>query len=256
MTPRPSRLRDVALLALFGAGCDASPAHARRSTVNDASPSNAPITPTLTLPAPSGATEYLVVLLHGVGADAASFLTVGRALASALPHGEVVVPDGFQAFDGAPSGRQWFSIRGVTEQNRALRVRQAAGEVSAWIDAALAARGLPADRVVLVGFSQGAIVANWLALHRRPAPMAVVSLSGRLADDGPAPGDPAPAPVLLVHGARDGVVPVASADEAARGFQARGARVRVRVFPGLGHNVDDEVILAARAFLLEVLARP
>jgi phospholipase/carboxylesterase len=210
----------------------------------------------LTIQPSSGRAEYLVVFLHGVGASADSFLPVARALAPALPHAELAVLDGLHPFDGGPSGRQWFSVRGVTEQNRPARVRQAGAEISSWIDSALAARGLGRERLVVVGFSQGAILAQWLVLHRQPAPMAIVALSGRLAEDSPPSPDMTSAPVLLVHGARDTVMPVGLVDEAARGLEARGARVQGRVLPGLGHGVDEAVLLETQRFLREVLTRP
>lgn len=210
----------------------------------------------LTIKSASGQTEYLVVLLHGVGTSADSSLPIAQALAPALPHAELLVVDGFHPFDGAPKGRQWYSIQGITAENRPARVRQAGAEISSWIDGALAARGLGRERLVLVGFSQGAILSNWLALHRQPAPMAVVALSGLLAEDAPPAPDMTSTPVLLVHGARDTVIPVGAVDEAARELQARGARVRVRVMPTLAHVVDEAVILEAQQFLREVLPRP
>jgi len=245
----------LALLATFAVGCSrTTPSDTEKKMPDVPAPLAPPRVHTLS-PA-SGRAEYLVVLLHGVGANADSFLPVAHALAPALPHAELVVAEGLHAFDGGSSGRQWFSIRDITEQNRPARVRQAGAEVSAWVDSALAARGLGRERLVVVGFSQGAILANWLALHRQPAPMAVVALSGRLAEDAPPTPGMTSAPVLLVHGARDGVMPVGLADEAARGLEARSASVRVRVLPALGHGVDGAVIQEVRQFLSEVLPRP
>jgi len=207
----------------------------------------------LTIAPTIGKAEYLMVFLHGVGASADSFLPVARALAPALPSAEVLVPEGIHPFDGGPGGRQWFSIRGVTEENRPARVRQAGAEVSAWIDGALAARGLRGERLIVVGFSQGAILANWLALHRKPAPAAIIALSGRLAEDAPPTAGMTDTQVLIVHGGRDGMMPAALAEEAAQGLEARGAKVRVRVFPELGHGVDEAVIQEARQFLQEAV---
>ena len=118
---------------------------------------------------------------------------------------------------------------------------------------------------MLVGFSQGAILATYLAVHRTPRPMAVVSLSGRYADDAPpdasagaraGAGAGAGVPVLLVHGARDPVIPVTSAPEAERALAARGARVTVRIQPDLAHGVDDAVLVEVRAFLKAELPQP
>jgi phospholipase/carboxylesterase len=216
------------------------------STTNQAAPS----TSVLTIEPASGRADYAVVMHHGVGADASSFLSVARALAPSVPQAAFLVPDGFSPFDGGGSGRQWFSVRDVTEANRPARVKKAANEISAWLDAALAARGLGPDRVVLVGFSQGAILASYLAVHRSPRPLAVVSLSGRFADDA-APSAPSgeSVPVLLVHGARDPVMPVALAHEAEQALSLRGARVTVRIQPTLGHGVNDAAIAEVSTFL-------
>lgn len=219
----------------------------------------APVKPMRIVEPSSGRADYALVMLHGVGADADSFLPIGRALAADLPHAVVLVPEGFSPFDGGGSGRQWFSVRGVTEENRPARVRAAASEVSTWLDGALAARGLAADRVVLLGFSQGAIVANYLAVHRTPRPMAVVSLSGRYADDAvveAGAGAGGGVPVLVVHGARDPVIPVAEAAGAERALTARGARVTVRIEPQLAHGVDEAVMAEVRAFLKAEVVGP
>lgn len=237
----------LAVLAAGAVGCERSAPPAKETKM-----SQTPAPHVLRVEPASGRAGHLMVLLHGVGSSAEDLMPLARALAPAVPDAAVLVPGGFHPFDGGGAGRQWFSVRGVTEQNRPERVRQAGEEVSQWIDQALAERGLPPQRLILVGFSQGAIVSHWLALHRRPAPVAVVALSGRLAEEAPPRAGMTDAQVLLVHGAQDAVIPVALVDEAARGLEARGARVRVRVLPTLGHAVDGEVLREAQGFLREV----
>jgi phospholipase/carboxylesterase len=197
---------------------------------------------------PDGKPSHLVVLLHGVGADAASFQGVARALSGSLTHAELLVPDGFQPFDGGGQGRQWFSVRGVTEENRPARVRDAGGEVSRWIDAELVRRGLGADKLVVVGFSQGAILAAWLAVHRAPRPLAVVMLSGRVAE-GDVPSVGVGPRVLVAHGEQDRVMPVSLVEPGARVLEAWGARVTKKVYPGLGHEVDARELRDVAEFI-------
>ncbi len=211
----------------------------------------------LSLPPTSGRAEYLVVLLHGVGATADSFFPIAQALAPSLPNAEFLVPDGFQPFDGDPSGtgRQWFSIRGVDEHNRSARIEQGAVPLNAWIDQELERRGLSGDRLIVVGFSQGAIMSYWLALRRNPAPAAIVSIAGRLAVEGK-PVASRPSRVLLVHGAADNRMPVALAEDAARELKARGLDAELQVIPGLAHGIDARALGAVRQFLAEVTARP
>ncbi len=207
--------------------------------------------PTLTsivVPAASGHPRSLAILLHGVGDSAAGFAPIARALAPQLPDVELVIPDGLAPFDGGPRGRQWFSIRGVTTENRAARVTEAASRVSAWIDAELARRGFTGDQLILIGFSQGAIVSNTLALVRNPAPKAVVAMSGRLAVEENVRAAGAPR-VLVLHGTEDQVMPIAEADATEAGLQARGAQVTLEKFPGLAHSIDERELLAIVRFL-------
>lgn len=217
-----------------------------------------PSTKAITIPARNPPASHAVVLLHGVGADAASFRGVGDALAAALPRAEFIVPDGFHPFDGGGSGRQWFSVRGVTEANRPARVAEAGAEVSRWIDEELARRGLGSDRLVVVGFSQGAIVGAWLAMHRTKPPAAVVMLSGRVAEDGvpvAAPGRP-PVPVFIAHGDSDSVMPVSLVAPGARVLEAWGLRVTTRVYAGLGHAVDAKELADVSEFLKNAVSTP
>ena len=199
---------------------------------------------------------FLILFLHGVGADAASFQPLAQALAPGLPQAEYLVPDGFQPFDGGGDGRQWFSLRGVTEANRPGRVRAAAAEVSRYADAELARRGLGGDRLVLVGFSQGAMVAAWLAVHRQPPPAAVVLLSGRVADDDAPLAGSVSTPIFVAHGALDPMIPASLAEPGARVLGAWGARVTTRVYPGLGHEVGAQELRDVQAFLGQALASP
>lgn len=210
--------------------------------------SKAPSLTSIVVPATASPPRYLAVLLHGVGDSASGFAPIARALAPQLPDVEFVIPDGLAPFDGGPQGRQWFSIRGVTTENRPERVSVAAQQVSAWIDAELARRGLTGDKLVLIGFSQGAILSNTLALLRKPAPHAVVAMAGRLAIAGDARAAGTPR-VLLLHGTSDPVMPVALADEAAEGLRARGAEVSLEKFSGLAHSVDQRELQAVVAFL-------
>lgn len=195
----------------------------------------------------------LVVFLHGVGADADSFASVARAFGVELPRAELLVPDGFYPWDGGPEGRQWFSLRAITEDNVDARARDAGHEVSRWIDAELRRRGLSGDRLVVVGFSQGAMLAAWLAIHRAPRPAAAIVLSGRVADARPAITG-GPTRVLLAHGDHDARIPAAVVEPGARQLEASGAQVTTRIYPGLGHQIDPLELREAAVFAAQALA--
>lgn len=202
----------------------------------------------IVLPATEGPPTHLVLMLHGVGADAVNFAGLGRALAPALPKADFVVLDGLHPFEGASTGRQWFSVRGITDENRPARVRAAGKEVSDFVDGELARRNLAKDKLVVVGFSQGAMVAAWLMMHRDPRPQALVLLSGRVAED-EAPRGNSGGAAFVTHGEKDTVIAPSAVDPSVRALEAWGIRVTKRTYPALGHQVDDEVVGAARDFL-------
>ncbi len=203
--------------------------------------------------------EALVVILHGVGSSAASMQPLVQALATAAPNLAVAAPDGTDRFDMGPVGRQWFSVRGVTEANRAGRVDECIPAISALVDTIHKPLGLPAERVALVGFSQGAIIALQIAATREP-PAAVVAFAGRLATQ--ITSDPVrKPPILFSHGAQDAVIPEHEARHALQAFAAAGFPVELRVRPDQGHGIDatqvDDMIAFLKANLsLTQIARP
>jgi phospholipase/carboxylesterase len=207
----------------------------------------------ITIPA-QGAAQYLLVLLHGVGDRALGFQGVGRELSPGLPEVEILIPDGFHPFDGGGEGRQWFSRVGITEKNRAERVRAAGLEVSSWIDGELRKRGLSADRLAVGGFSQGAMVSGWLALHREPSPRAVVMLSGRLSEDAAWPVTQVSTPVFLGHGTDDPVIPMSHLAPATKELARRGARVTERQYPSMAHQISRQELADVEAFLRGALS--
>ena len=216
-------------------------------------PPAAPSPQVLSITPSGGSPTLLVVMLHGVGASAASFQPVARALAPVLPRAEFVTPDAFHPYDDGSSGWQWFSRRGINDENRIVRTREAGGEVSRWIDGELDKRGLARDRLVVVGFSQGAILGAWLAVHRSPAPAAVVLLSGRVADDAVPVAGTVSTPVFVGHGADDEVVSPSLLDPSVRSLEGWGARVTRRLYAGLGHQVDQRELREVEVFLVAMV---
>jgi phospholipase/carboxylesterase len=212
-------------------------------------------TTTLSFPARETPATHLAVLLHGVGDSADGFQGIAHALAPRFPRVDFLVADGFHAWDGGGRGRQWYSMQSVTEESRKARVREARLEVSPWLDDELASRGLAPDKLVLIGFSQGAILSASLAIHRSPGPAAVVMMSGRVAElDTPGPSRVS-TPFFVAHGTSDGVIPVSAVKASVDTLEAWGAPVTSRVYPGLAHAVSAEELGDVTAFLAGVVGR-
>ena len=209
------------------------------------------------LAAKAGEARALVILLHGLGADGNDLIGLAPHFAAAVPEAAFVSPHAPFPCDMAPFGRQWFSLQ-VRDPAAILGgVRAAAGHLEAFIERELEAHGLSEDRLALVGFSQGSMMALHVALRRAEPCAAVIAYSGMLVDGENLGAEIASRPpVLLVHGEADEVVgfPAMGAAEAA--LEANGVAVTALARPGLGHGIDEAGIGAARALLAERLAAP
>ena len=203
----------------------------------------------------SGPNDSLVVFLHGVGALGADLAPLAEPLSAFLPSAAFVAPDAPARFDGGGPARQWFSVAGITAENRPRRVEQAREAFDRVISAAIAERGFAGrlDRVALFGFSQGSIMALDAVASGRWPVAAVVAASGRL----PGAADPLPAaaatPVLLLHGEADSVVPAEESRRAATRLKSAGFNVEARFFARLGHTISAEGVETAGAFLARAL---
>ena len=206
----------------------------------------------------------LVILLHGFGAPGDDL--VGLAPMLEVPEGtRFAFPQGPLELGGLFGGaRAWWMLdlealerqlsAGETrdrsdEEPEGLReVRARMAEFLAEIDDRLA----PADgRVVLGGFSQGAMVALDTALHQDRPLSGLVLLSGTLlASDDWIPRMPARAglPVLQSHGRSDPLLPFSVADKLHGELERAGLGVEWGPFPG-GHEVPPIALESMGRFL-------
>lgn len=202
--------------------------------------------------AASGEAKSLAVLLHGYGADGADLIGLADMLAPALPDTAFIAPDAPERCSVNPMGYQWFPIPwidGSSEAAMQTGFRRAAATLDAWLSQTMAAEGLAPSQVALLGFSQGAMMSLHVA-PRRPDPIAgIVAFSGRYVDapeEGPILSKP---PVLLTHGDRDEVIPVAALHEARAALGAQGFELRWHVSPGVGHGIAPDALALAAEFL-------
>ncbi len=182
----------------------------------------------------------LLLLFHGVGSSAEDLRPLGESLAAQRPQDWVVnVRSPSPSESGA--GWQWFSVLGVTEQNRPARVAAAMPAFQAAVRHWQRETGVDPARTTLVGFSQGAIMAlESTQADGAPLPGRVVALAGRFAQTPRRP--PHETDLHLMHGDQDRVMPVSLAVDADRHLRALGARSTLDRFPGLAHGIDARVI--------------
>jgi phospholipase/carboxylesterase len=200
-------------------------------------------------PASKGTPKQLVVLCHGLGADAYDLIDLAPTWADAVPDAlfaSVNAPD--EHYSGF--GRQWWPVGDRRPEVMADGARRAAGFLNAFLDAELNRLGLPETAYALMGFSQGAMTVLYTGLRRQVAPRAILAFSGALiAPETLADERRNKAPVLLVHGEADGQVPVDRSHEAEAALRAEGVPVETLYVPNLGHGIDDSGMAIGAAAL-------
>jgi len=191
-----------------------------------------------------------MILVHGRGASAESILQLAHELGR---------PD-FAFLAPQASGYTWYpySFLAPLEANEPY-LTSALGRVDAVVEHVLDA-GVPAERLLLLGFSQGAcLTLEYVARHARRYG-GVAGLTGGLIGPEGTPRDYAGSldgtPVFLGTSDPDPHVPVARVEETARVLRQLGAQVTTRVYPGRGHTVNEDELEHVRAMMDRVMERP
>jgi phospholipase/carboxylesterase len=202
----------------------------------------------------AGPAKSLVVFLHGYGADGNDLIDIGRIWAPLLPDTAFVSPHAPQPCGEAPTGRQWFPLARIDPAKLRDGVMQSAPLVDAFLDDELARHNLGDDKLALVGFSQGTMMALHVGARRANAIAGIVGYSGLL----PGPEHLAAEmrhrpPVLLVHGDQDPLIPSMATMAAQRILGEAGFPVEWHIRPGLQHGIDQKGLDLGAEFLRRVL---
>jgi phospholipase/carboxylesterase len=185
--------------------------------------------------------EGALVLLHGRGADERDLfplldmLDPERRLLGATARGPLSLP---------PGGAHWYVVQRVGYPDPQT-FHSTYPELAAWLDGMLAEHGIPPERTILGGFSQGSVMSYALGLGPdRPRPAGIMALSGFLPtvegfelDLSRAKG----LPVAIGHGTHDPVISVEFGRDARDRLTAAGADVTYRESP-MPHTIDPQFL--------------
>ncbi|MEE9331084.1 MAG: alpha/beta fold hydrolase [Methylophilaceae bacterium] len=201
--------------------------------------------------------EYSVIWLHGLGADGHDFSPVVDMLDLAkhrfiLPHApyqKVTVNNGHEM-------RAWYDIYGIepdSEQDE-VGIRQTQSQIEVLIEKELA-KGVPSQKIVLAGFSQGGAIALQTALRYKKKLAGVIALStylplkSFLATEKSLENQLIP--IFMAHGTHDEVISLATSKLSLAHLQAEQYQVQWHEYP-IAHSVSIEEIDEIRTFLLSI----
>jgi phospholipase/carboxylesterase len=206
-----------------------------------------------------------IIILHGLGADGNDFVPVAQELDLAsvgpvrfvFPHG----PTRPVTINGGYVMRAWYDILGAElgldgqkrEDEAGLRESQALVET---LIAKENARGIPASRIVLAGFSQGCAMTFMTGLRHPERLAGLLGMSGYLPLAALTAGERSAAnadlPIFQAHGTADPVIPIARAIASRDALIALGHPVEWHAYP-MPHSVCAPEIVDMNRWLLRVL---
>lgn len=184
-----------------------------------------------------------VIMLHGRGADAADIL--GLAGSFDRPALAYLAPDA--------AGHTWYPRPFIAPVAQNQPYLASALELIADIIGLLITRDIPPERIALVGFSQGACLALEFAARHPDRYGAVVALTGGLIGDVIDPADYRGSlegtPVFIGSSDVDPHIPFARVGESTAVMEKLGAEVTEKIYPGMGHTINEDEVSHVRALL-------
>lgn len=186
--------------------------------------------------------QQLVLMFHGVGGSPEDLVPLGQIIAQQFPQTAVISIPGPDHSDFG-RGFQWFSVSGVTEENRMSRIEPVMPLFAKTIQDVQAKTGCTAAQTVLLDFSQGAIMAlESTQLVKETLCSQIYAMSGRFAI---APRiAPKETVIHFIHGTSDPIMPYQHTVQAAEHLQEIGTNVTTDLIPHLGHGVNQEAVAA------------
>ena len=207
--------------------------------------------------------ESTIIVLHGLGADGNDFVPIANELDLAatgpvrfvFPHAPVIPV----TINNGHRMRAWYDIMGMDlvrrEDEAGLRASLLQIEELIALEKA---RGMPPDRIVLAGFSQGCAMALLTGLRHKERLGGIVGMSGYLPLAATTAAERSDAnaltPIFLAHGRQDNVVDVQRGKESRDALKALGYDVAWHEYP-MAHSVCMEEVADLNAWLVKVLAK-
>jgi len=205
------------------------------------------------LPPASGAAKSLVVLLHGYGSDGNDLIALGQYWRGALPDTLFVAPNAHETCTMNPAGYQWFALDLDRAISRITGSETARPMINDFLDNLWAQTGLGPEDTVLVGFSQGAMMALDTGLRLATPLNPIQAYTAKLEAPQTQPNEiKSKPPVLMIHGDADEVVPVLGSEAGVPALIDLGIAAKLHISQGAGHTIAQDGLDTATQFLIDL----
>ncbi|WP_338294492.1 alpha/beta hydrolase [Planctobacterium marinum] len=210
---------------------------------------------------PSKTADAVVIWLHGLGDSGNGFAPIvpqlglpeNMAVRFVFPHAPIIPV----TINNGMEMRAWYDIKTLSFEDRADMegVQRSAAQVEQLLQREIA-NGIPPERIVLAGFSQGGVISYYVALRQTEKLAGVLTLSTYMCDADQTRQDwqdsNKDTPFFASHGAYDEMVPIALGKSAYMNLKEAGFNARWEQYP-MQHNVHMQQLQEIASWLQDVL---
>jgi len=195
--------------------------------------------------------KKLLVFLHGYGASGEDLIDLAKEFKQVLPGAHFVSPNApFDLEHPFSSGFQWFSLGSYEPHIIYPQILEANRILDIFITTQLKRFDLTYQDLILVGFSQGAMMAMYNSLRNQNQNSGIIAYSGKLILPTMLGETIASKPrICLIHGKEDSVLPFDNFLEAKKMLQEMQIPLQFHALEGLGHGIDHHGIRIGKEFL-------
>lgn len=199
--------------------------------------------------------KYLVVFLHGYGANGINLLDLAYEFRATLPEAHFISPNGIQPWEGGfPDAYQWFSLEsglnGLDLNVMAQEIRNSNKILEDFINHQLERFDLKPENLFIIGFSQGAMMALYQGLIQDRKAAGIIAFSGKLVLPEAIGQKTLSKPeICLIHGEKDHIVPFANFVDAKKTLEKEQIPFESHAISNLEHSIDMNGVQAAKNFI-------
>ena len=206
----------------------------------------------------SGKINELVIFFHGYGADGNDLISLSDHFTSVLPSAEFYAPNAPDLCEMGGVGYQWFPIRqnnnGTLDLNAKEEISRSVRLIDSWLNDLISKKNIHSSKVLLVGFSQGTMIALETLISRSERFLGLIGFSGGfLGSTSETAQGSIQTPILLVHGDSDPVVPVEMTNSSAKALGQKGFIVEKHISRGVGHGISPDGLSRATDFVKNLM---
>ena len=200
--------------------------------------------------------KQLVLMLHGYGSNGENLIDLASYFTDFLPDAYFISPNAPHKFEmsNLAGGYQWFGLTSRDEDFMYTGIKQAAVILNDYIDEQLARFSLSEENLILLGFSQGAMMSMHVAPRRNNKIAGVVAFSGALIGGKTLPEEIISKPsMLLVHGDQDSVVSYDSMNNSLNILKQNQIPAEGITCKGLDHSINMYGMNQAGSFMKQII---